>query len=40
VLCFTKEAAGEARVVKGSEHPALKNWKGKTNLGVLFASAL
>jgi len=38
VLCFAKE--GATTIVKGSTHPALKHWKGETNLGVLFAGGV
>ncbi len=38
VLCFAKE--GATTIVKGSAHPALKHWKGETNLGVLFAGGV
>ena len=27
-------------IVKGSEHPALKDWRGETNLAVLYASGI
>lgn len=40
VLCFAKTAEGAADIVLGSEHPALKEWRGETNLGVLFAGGV
>ena len=40
VLCFSKTADGAAEIVSGSEHPALINWHGETNLGVLFAGGV
>jgi predicted ATPase len=40
VLCFKKTAAGATDIVLGSEHPALRDWKGETNLGVLFAGGV
>jgi hypothetical protein len=40
VLCFKKTDNGETDIVLGSEHPALKDWKGETNLGVLFAAGV
>lgn len=40
VLCFAKTPNGETDVVRGSEHPALKEWRGETNLGSLFASGI
>jgi predicted ATPase len=40
VLCFAKLPEGITDIVKGSEHPMLKNWKGETNLSVLFAGGV
>ena len=40
ILCFKKTAAGAADIVRGSEHPALRNWKGETDLGTLFAAGV
>jgi predicted ATPase len=40
VLCFAKTAQGETDIVRGSEHPALRDWKGETNLAVLFAGGV
>lgn len=40
VLCFAKSKDGATDIVSGSEHPALKEWKGETNLGVLFAAGV
>jgi len=40
VLCFAKTEEGETDIVLGSEHPALSQWKGETNLGVLFAGGV
>lgn len=37
VLCFSKTDDGATDLVNGSEHPALKAWRGETNLSVLFA---
>jgi predicted ATPase len=39
VLCFAKKE-GVTDIVKGSEHPALKDWKGETNLSILYASGI
>ncbi len=38
ILCFAKE--GATKIVSGNQHPALKHWKGETNLGVLFAGGV
>jgi predicted ATPase len=40
VLCFKKTDAGATDIVLGSEHPALRDWKGETNLGTLFAGGV
>ena len=40
VLCFAKTPDGATDIVLGSDHPALKDWRGETNLGVLFAGGV
>ncbi|BBO89388.1 methylation-associated defense system AAA family ATPase MAD3 [Desulfosarcina ovata] len=40
VLCFAKTDQGAVDIVNGDEHPALKDWKGEANLGVLFAGGV
>jgi predicted ATPase len=40
VLCFAKTADGSTDIVRGSEHPALRDWKGTPNLGVLLGSGV
>ncbi len=40
LLCFAKTPDGATDIVLGSEHPALKEWRGETNLSVLFASGV
>jgi predicted ATPase len=40
VLCFAKTEKGAVDIVKGDEHPALRDWKGEANLGVLFAGGV
>jgi hypothetical protein len=40
VLCFKKTENGATDIVLGSEHPALHDWKGETNLGTLFAGGV
>jgi predicted ATPase len=40
ILCFAKTAEGATDIVAGNLHPALQDWKGETNLGVLFASGV
>jgi predicted ATPase len=40
VLCFAKTDRGETDIVVGTQHPALRDWKGETNLAVLFAGGV
>lgn len=40
VLCFARTPEGATDIVRGSEHPRLKEWKGETDLGTLFASGV
>lgn len=40
VLCFSKTADGATDIVAGDEHPALRDWRGETNLGVLYAGGV
>ena len=40
VLCFAKTIEGVTDIVRGDEHPSLKNWRHETNLGELFAAGV
>lgn len=40
VLCFSKTVEGATDIVRGSEHPALRDWRGQENIGVLFAGGV
>ena len=40
VLCFAKDDTGATDIVLGSEHPMLRQWQGKTDLGTLLASGV
>lgn len=40
ILCFAKTNEGAVDIVKGNEHPALREWQGEENLGVLFAGGV
>lgn len=40
ILCFAKNEEGATDVVSGPNHPRLLEWKGETNLGVLFAAGV
>lgn len=40
LLCFAKTSSGETCLVRGSEHPALAEWRRETNLGTLFAAGV
>jgi len=40
LLCFAKDELGATDIVRGDEHPRLKNWKGSLDLGTLFAAGV
>ncbi|HET6252302.1 MAG TPA: AAA family ATPase [Tepidisphaeraceae bacterium] len=40
LLCFAKTESGATDIVRGDEHPRLKNWKGSIDLGTLFAAGV
>ncbi|MDH7577675.1 MAG: AAA family ATPase [Bacillota bacterium] len=40
VLCFAKTPEGATDIVLGIEHPRLRDWRGETNLGTLFAGGV
>jgi len=40
VLCFAKTADGSTDIIAGSQHPALREWRGETDLGTLFAGGV
>jgi len=40
VLCFAKTEDGATDIVPGDHHPALREWRGETNLSVLFAAGV
>jgi predicted ATPase len=40
VLCFARRPDGSTDIVLGSQHPALAQWRGETNLGMLFAAGV
>lgn len=40
VLCFNRTERGETDIVLGSAHPRLRQWRGETDLGTLFASGV
>ena len=40
VLCFAKTDDGATDIVRGSDHPALRDWKGTPNLGMLLGSGV
>jgi len=40
LLCFAKTAEEATDIVVGSDHPALREWRHETNLGVLFAAGV
>jgi len=40
ILCFAKTTSGITDIVRGIEHPKLKDWKGELNISILFASGV
>lgn len=40
VLCFAKDESGATDIVQGSEHPALRQWRGEVDPGTLLASGV
>lgn len=40
VLCFAKSEGGATDIVRGDQHPQLKDWHGEVDLGTLFASGI
>ena len=40
VLCFAKNASGATSIVRGSEHPKLKDWRGQVDLETLYAAGV
>ena len=40
LLCFAKDDSGATDIVRGDEHPRLKNWNGALDLGTLFAAGV
>lgn len=40
ILCFGKAPSGATSIVRGSEHPKLKDWRGEVNLSELFAAGV
>lgn len=40
VLCFARDEQGASDIVRGSEHPRLRDWQGTLDLGTLFAAGV
>jgi predicted ATPase len=40
ILCFAKTESEGVAIVRGSEHPRLRDWKGEVDLGTLLASGV
>ncbi len=40
ILCFSKTNIGAVDIVRGDEHPKLRDWKGEENLSVIFAGGI
>jgi predicted ATPase len=40
VLCFARGSEGATDLIRGSEHPRLKTWKGSVDLGTMLAAGI
>lgn len=40
VLCFAKTPEGATDIVRGSEHPRLRDWRAESDLGTLYAAGV
>ena len=40
ILCFAKNPSGATSIVRGREHPQLKDWRGQVDLGTLYAAGV
>lgn len=40
ILCFARDQNGATDIVSGDQHPKLREWHGKLDLGTLFASGI
>jgi len=40
LLCFARDDAGATDIVRGSDHPGIRKWKGEIDLGTYFASGV
>ena len=40
VLCFARTSNWATDIVNGKDHPALRDWQGQVNLGILYASGV
>lgn len=40
LLCFAKNSEGATDIVRGDNHPALRDWKSEVSLGSMFASGI
>jgi predicted ATPase len=38
ILCFAKDSSGAVDIVRGDQHPTLKDWQRDISLGTLFAA--
>ena len=40
VLCFAKDDDGATDIVRGNDHPILRNWQGSVDMNLLFATGV
>lgn len=40
LLCFARTPSGAVDIIRGSQHPVLKRWRGQTDLSTLYAAGV
>ena len=40
VLCFAKDGQGATDIIRGDQHPILKDWRGSVDISALFATGV
>ncbi len=40
ILCFTRDPSGATSIIRGDQHPVLRNWQGEVALSTLYASGV
>jgi hypothetical protein len=40
ILCFSKTPSGAIDIVRGDEHPKLKDWRNEIDLAILYGAGV